>query len=258
MFKFDYYCSYLHHRDDFDAGVPVLMYHKLGPAPRGAPGGVMYVDAPLFRRHLRELREAGFRTATLGDLPETPGNPGRRFALSFDDGYANASREALAPLAEAGYTAIQFLVSGLLGGRNEWDLPLGVPTERLMDAGQVREWLAAGHEIGSHTVSHPHLCRISPARAREEIEASKKALEDTFGLPVPHFCYPYGEYDESVRDLVAEAGYATASTTRPGVNAPDIPRHELRRLMACAPIRTPRQALLRLLDRARRALTPPL
>ena len=87
-----------------------------------------------------------------------------------------------------------------------------------MDAGQVREWLAAGHDIGSHTLTHPFLTRLSTAQAREEVTASRKKLEDLFSRPILHFCYPYGDWNEAVRDLVAAAGYKTACTTDAGVN----------------------------------------
>ena len=46
----------------------------------------------------------------------------------------------------------------------------------LMDAAQVKDWLAAGHEIGSHTLTHPWLTRLPLSEAREEISGSKKKL----------------------------------------------------------------------------------
>ena len=90
----------------------------------------------------------------------------------------------------------------------------------MLDAVQIREWLAAGHDIGSHTLSHPHLTQLPTERAREEISASKKLLEDLFGRPIEHFCYPYGALNPTVRNLVIEAGYRTACTTEPGGNTP--------------------------------------
>ena len=100
------------------------------------------------------------------------------------------------------------------------------------DAVQVHEWMAAGHEIGAHTCTHPWLTRIPLAEAREEIFASKARLEDLFGSPVRHFCYPYGDWNPAVRDLVVEAGYATACTTEPGLNRPEGDPFRLRRLTA--------------------------
>jgi peptidoglycan/xylan/chitin deacetylase (PgdA/CDA1 family) len=107
----------------------------------------------------------------------------------------------------------------------------GDASERLMDIAQVRDWLAAGHDIGSHTTTHPKLTELTLEAAREEIVASKKRLEDMFGRPVRHFCYPGGKWNDALRELVAEAGYATACTTQFGVNLAGTPPHVLRRIV---------------------------
>jgi peptidoglycan/xylan/chitin deacetylase (PgdA/CDA1 family) len=152
--------------------------------------------------------------------------------ITFDDGYVNVLRHALEPLATTGFTAVQYLVADLLGRCNEWDVALGEAAEPMLDAGQVRQWLAAGHDIGSHTRTHPYLTRIPLAQAREEIVASKRKLEDLFHRPIEHFCYPYGDWNDAVRDLVAEAGYRTACTTQPGVNDADSSPLALKRVTA--------------------------
>ena len=119
-----------------------------------------------------------------------------------------------------------------IGGRNEWEIQEGEARQSLMNETQVKEWLAAGHEIGSHTLTHPFLTRLSLVKAREEICASKKKLEDRFGRPIRHFCYPYGDWNLAVRDLVIAAGYGTACTTEFGVNTKATPPFELKRVLA--------------------------
>jgi peptidoglycan/xylan/chitin deacetylase (PgdA/CDA1 family) len=245
-----YYSSLVHHRAYFKAGRPVLMYHHLGTPPPGDPGGVLYVSRDLFRRQLRELRDAGYRSASPGEVLAPPGAPEKFVSITFDDGYEDAFREGLEPLAENGFRATMFLVSGRLGS--------GGPSGATMGDVQVRDWLAAGHRVGSHTVSHPRLSTIPRGRASEEITASKKGLEDRFGVPIEDFCYPYGDWDEAVRDMVAEAGYSTACTTEPGLNDASVSPYEIRRLLACHPVRTPKQALVRLLGRLDRFIAPDL
>jgi len=119
-----------------------------------------------------------------------------------------------------------------------------------MDDAQVLNWLAAGHQIGSHTRTHPWLTRLPRAAAREEIASSKKALEDRFSVAVEHFCYPYGDWNESVRDLVVAAGYKTACTTEPGVNTAADSPFALKRFTARYPSRNLKAIWARL--RARR------
>ncbi len=223
----------------FQSGVPILMYHKIGPRPPKVRLKGLYVRPEIFVRQLEELRAAGFIGCfpSQANLPAN-GSPSRRVCLTFDDGFANVFTNALQPLADNHFRAIQFLVSDHIGEVNQWDLRDGEVPERLMDAGQVREWLRAGHRIGSHSLTHPRLTRLSLRDAQEEILASKKKLEDTFGVSVEDFCYPYGDWNEAVRDLVMEAGYRSACTTDYGINSPTIPFWALRRITVRHPSRS--------------------
>jgi peptidoglycan/xylan/chitin deacetylase (PgdA/CDA1 family) len=230
-----YYSELRLFRELFQQGNPILTYHKLGPRPARVRLKGLYLSESLFKRQLQELRAAGF---TKGSLEACTGPAvGRQIVITFDDGYVNVLRHGLEPLAAAGFPAIQFLVADLLGKKNEWDVALGETPEPMMDAAQVREWLAAGNEIGSHTLSHPYLTRLSRADAAEEVKASRKKLQDLFGRPIEHFCYPYGDLDEATRDLVREAGYKTACTTNPGVNTPADSAFALKRFTARYPSR---------------------
>jgi len=212
-------------------GVPVFAYHKIAAPPQSTIDPFLYVGPQDFDKQLADLRRAGFTSAGLSEIPNAQHNGMLKAVITFDDGCCNAFQNSLEPLARHGFRAIQFLVADFLGRRNEWDIAKGDSEETLMNEQQVRDWLAAGHEIGSHTSTHPNLRHVSAAQAREEIAGSRKALEDRFGVAVPHFCYPYGSWNESVRDLVAAAGYSTACTMRFGVVTGTTPRFELRRII---------------------------
>lgn len=232
------YSALRDHAALFSQGLPIFTYHKVGPRPPGVKWRSLYVSPRLFARQMDELAAAGFHTARLGEARPAVGNPARKFAVTFDDGYVNVLTHAAPVLARHGFTAIQFIVAGEIGGRNSWDVAAGEQAAPLMDAAQIRDWLAAGHELGSHTVSHPRLTQISKDRQREEVFASKRRLEDRFGLPVRHFCHPYGDWNEAVRDLVVEAGYETACThLESGVNTAATPDHALLRIEARYPRR---------------------
>lgn len=211
----------------------------MGPRPRGVRLKGLYLGRKLFARQLAELRAAGWNSTTLdtvcagGRIAEST----RRIVLSFDDGFRSVLEHALEPLREHRFQAMQFIVADRIGQRNEWDLASGEIPEPLMDSAQIRDWLAAGHQIGSHTLSHPFLTRAPRERAREEISSSKKSLEDKFGVAVRHFCYPYGDWNPEVRELVAEAGYQTACTTEFGVNDPSGSALSLKRVTARYPSR---------------------
>jgi len=177
------------------------------------------------------LHAGGYQTPAYGEFAAAA-NGGKNVTLTFDDGYASAFKHALEPMKRHGFRAIQFLVADRIGQFNEWEVLQGEARERLMDENQVKDWLAAGHEIGAHSLTHPYLTRISLRETKEQVFSCRKKLEDRFGVPVKHFCYPYGDWNPAVRDLVMEAGYETACTIDFGVNTTATPAFELRRITA--------------------------
>ncbi len=233
-----YYHSLKPFRELFRTGLPVLTYHKLGPRPRSVRIKGLYVSDKLFARQLSELRAAGFTTPPSADLLPIQYTSRNKIVLTFDDGYANVLRYGLLPLAENKFHAVQFMVADFIGKTNLWDRDAGEVSELLLDTTQIREWLAAGHEIGSHTLTHQSLTRIPRRQAREEISSSKKKLEDLFGHPVSYFCYPYGDWNDAIRDMVIETGYSAAFTTTAGINTATDSPFALKRFTARYPSRS--------------------
>ena len=223
----------------FKTGLPLLMYHKLGTRPAGAKLKGLYASTKRFVQQMDELKAAGFSTFQPGEIFTAALEPGKLICITFDDGARNVFEHGMEPLSRNGFRAMQYLIFNFIGKLNEWDIRDGEVPEPLMDEFQVRDWLAAGHRIGSHTLSHSRLARLTLRDAREEIFASKKRLEDAFGVPVEDFCYPYGNYNDQVRDLVQAAGYRTASTTHFGLNTPQTPPMALHRI----PVRYPTRSL---------------
>jgi len=62
-------------------------------------------------------------------------------------------------------------------------------------------------EIGSHTVTHPHMSRISHEKKIEEIMVSKAELEKNLSRPIKWFSYPYSDLDTETNRLLKEYGY---------------------------------------------------
>lgn len=213
-------------------GLLILMYHSVAVPPLVHRNRGLHVTSAFLDRHLRELQaREGIQFASLEAWNKEPVSS-RRVLLTFDDAYRNVFTSGLPVLQRHGVRAITYVVASLIGKSNEWDDGKGMRWEKLMDRAELKEWIEAGNEIGAHSMTHRNLARISPEEARREIFDSKKLLEDTFGRPVRHFCYPYGDQNRAVRDLVAEAGYETATTTSPGFNGPATDPFALCRLPA--------------------------
>ncbi len=226
-----YYTRLAPFRETFLSGKPILTYHHIAPPRRGARIKGLYVNTKLFGQQLSELREAGFTSPPLENVG-SGNNQARPFWLTFDDGYRDVLENGLPVLRKQGFKGVLFLVVDLLGKTNEWQQRAGDVSEPLMTRGEVRTWLSTGQAIGSHTLTHPRLSQVPLANAREEITASRKILEDCFGVPVLHFCYPYGDFNDAVRDLVIEAGYQTACTTATGINQTGADLFALKRFTA--------------------------
>lgn len=94
-------------------------------------------------------------------------------------------------------------------------------TPPVLSAEDLRTLAGKGHTIGSHTVSHPYLAAEPAARQREEIEDSRRILEDALRASVLDFCYPGGGYTATTRDIVAAAGYRSATTSDLGIAGPE-------------------------------------
>jgi len=144
--------------------------------------------------------------------------PSKPIVLTFDDGYTNFIEAAVPVMCEFGMVGTVFVVSGQLGGTNSWDHNRGDTEEHLMTEEQIRLCADLGMEVGSHTVTHAHLTAVGLAEAESEIRASKEHIECVLSKEVTSFCYPYGEQNAAIQELVREAGYRSACGTLRGLN----------------------------------------
>ncbi len=105
-----------------------------------------------------------------------------------------------------------------------------------LDWDGVRRLKNKGFEIGSHTVEHPILTRISLDRVDHELRASKLAIEEQIGGVCRCFAYPNGsepDISSAIAGRVQEAGYDFAFTTIGGFCSRNVNRFELGRI--CIP-----------------------
>jgi peptidoglycan/xylan/chitin deacetylase (PgdA/CDA1 family) len=114
------------------------------------------------------------------------------------------------------------------------ELPESVPEEFApLTWEEVRKLAAEGVIFGAHTHTHPILSRITdPVALKAEVAGSKEEIERKLGNPVRHFCYPNGtarDISDKAIEVVREAGFTTAVTTEPGLNAQGEAPYQLKR-----------------------------
>ena len=196
--------------------IPILTYHQIDDAPpKGAPFRSLYVSPAAFSRQMGWLKILGYQGLSVSALqPYLSGKrSGKVVGITLDDGYLNNLTHALPVLQRHGFSATCYVVSQRVGQTNEWDHHNGIAPTPLMDARQLRQWMAGGQEIGAHTRHHADLTQIDAASARDEIFRSKAELEELIAQPVNQFCYPYGKFSDVHAELVRQAGYSSATTT---------------------------------------------
>ena len=82
---------------------------------------------------------------------------------------------------------------------------------------ELRGLSGRGVEVGSHTVSHPHLTELSDEELGRELADSRTQLEDELGRPCRFLAYAYGDDDERVHEAAQRAGYEAAFALPGGI-----------------------------------------
>jgi peptidoglycan/xylan/chitin deacetylase (PgdA/CDA1 family) len=217
------------------ARVPVLMYHRVGRSRNDWES--RYCISPQgFAGHMRELADRDMSPCTLEEffswLDGKRELPKGSFLLTFDDGFLGVYEHAAPVLRELGWPATVFLVSGLIGARDEWCRgrnPSGAAHPLL-----APEHIAAMQDMGfcfhSHTRLHPDLTTLSDDDLAAELKDSCRELENLLGTRVTCLAYPYGRYDDRVLAAARAAGYQAAFSTQPGFNRRGVDPFRIRRL----------------------------
>ena len=215
------------------ASIPILVYHEVSPAPLAAFRRYA-VTVREFARQLAWLAARGYQSIDMEALvgARTGGAtlPRRPVLITFDDGFRGCADHAVPLLQAHGFTAVFYLVAGLMGDRSRWmggDAGVELP---LMTWDQARALANAGFQCGVHSMTHPRLTQVETAERRTELLGARCRVEDELGRPAAHFAYPYGAYNAEVRAAAAEAGYATACSTRAGLSGADDDLHALHRI----------------------------
>lgn len=193
---------------EFGIGLPVLLYHHVGPHHPGVIPGLT-VSPEKFERQVRWFARRGYQGIRPCDwlrwISEGKGLPDKPVLFTFDDGYADLVEYALPVLRRYGFGAVVFVVTGQFGGTNTWDEVRGSGTLRLMSAEQICYWAENGIDFGAHSRTHADLTALTPEKLGEEVLGSKVDLENLLGCPVESFAYPFGFHNEGVVQCVRGA-----------------------------------------------------
>src|SRR5262245_7750822 len=161
----------------------ILLFHRVTDL---VPEDGLTVSVGRFRRICRLLAD-GFRVVPLAELHETlrlgRPIPPRTVAVTFDDCYSD-NLDAARILAEPGLPATFFLPTAFVGTDAVFPWDRHLPRLPNLSWAEVRQLADLGFDIGSHTVSHADLGRMSCEQARRELVESRGVLEERLGRRV--------------------------------------------------------------------------
>ncbi len=189
--------------------VPILMYHYISTPPDDAD---VYrldlsVTPEMFRQQMTWLHDNGYEAIDYYDLTraivghaELPEKP---VLLTFDDGYLDNYENAFPILQEYGFRGTFFIVTEFIdSGR-----------EGYMTWPMIEEMSRAGQRIESHSRTHPDLRDKDRDGLIWEILGAQETLTAHIGYRPRYFCFPGGDYNETVIAILQELDYWGAATT---------------------------------------------
>lgn len=210
------------YRDTLTHAAPILARHGVPATVFLASGFIGTADIPWYDRlalGFKLTREQAV-TTPWGDALQLDTPEARLRSLRQSRGYLKGIPEETARqdldrlVAQLGSIEQRYFKNAML----TWD--------------DVHALAGLGFSIGGHTISHPILSRVSPARAWQEIAGCRSMIAEACGRRPRAFAYPNGgaaDYTAAVVELVRQAGFACAATTRFGMNNPTTSPWELRR-----------------------------
>jgi peptidoglycan/xylan/chitin deacetylase (PgdA/CDA1 family) len=163
---------------------------------------------------------AGVGCVSVDDMHLTPytytGFDKARISLTFDDAPDINAANALPVLNQYGFKTTEYLPTKTGTDSSGW-----IEGNKTMQA-IVKKYAATGHEIASHTITHPHLPTLAcPGTSlTNELSHPQTFLRQLTGQPITDFASPYGEYSACVNTQIAKY-YGSHRTTDEGFNSKD-------------------------------------
>jgi len=174
---------------------PILLYHHIAD---DSGSNRYYVSPENFQQQMLSLQQGGYTSITPATLVEALVHgaelPPRPVLITFDDGNLDVYTTAFPIMRQLGFVGAFYIVGNRLGAQG------------YVGAAELSEMIAAGWEIGSHSMTHADLT-LDHTILRQEILQSRLLLEQALGVPVRTLAYPFGLVDETVIDKTEDYGY---------------------------------------------------
>ncbi|MCM3540278.1 polysaccharide deacetylase family protein [Priestia endophytica] len=201
--------------------IPVLTYHRLllegeNKLYKNQPD-VLSVEA--FEKQMKWLHDNGYHTMTIHELDqflnEKKEFPAKTVMIQFDDGRRDVKHYAYSILKKYDLHAIENIITSRT---NRNDGPWDPDKHQFMKMNDIKDTLGV-FELGAHTDNLHNLgedgkgdmLKKSDEEILKDLKLNRNLLNQT-----ELFVYPFGHYTSHTADLVKEAGFKYAFTTKTG------------------------------------------
>ena len=136
-----------------------------------------------------------------------PGGKRKAFNITYDDGVMQDLR-FVELMNRYGLKGTFNLNSRLMLSGFSWTHPNGMEIRRL-DVDTAR-WLYRGHEIASHTLTHPYMHSLPETEVLQQLGQDKADLEALLGVEVAGFSVPFDYYSPMIAACAKRCGFEYA------------------------------------------------
>ncbi|MGD8731905.1 MAG: polysaccharide deacetylase family protein [Anaerolineales bacterium] len=179
--------------------VPILLYHHVASVEETSRFTVRASD---FDEQMKTLAQLGYETITPSELVAAiqcgERLPDKPIMITFDDGHADVYRYAYPSLERHGFKAAMYVVTNR------------TQVSGFLSIEDMKQLLASGWEIGSHTITHPDLSELKEQELESELDTSRQFLEEVLGVEISSLAYPFGGFSSEVARAAVKAGYTNA------------------------------------------------
>jgi len=188
----------------------VLCYHSISD-----DGWYFSVSLENFKKQINHLKN-NFEIISLSDL-ESYIDGKRKFArpavvVTFDDGYKNIL--SIRDLYKDIKVKPSVFVIAETKSTNFGELK----TKReFLSNSDIKKLLKDGWEVGSHTLTHPDMYKLSNSEIEKEISNSREIIEKDLKIKVKYIAYPKGRYTNKIIDVTKKSGYRLGLTMDDGL-----------------------------------------
>lgn len=182
--------------------VPILLYHDV-PPDRILPSESVPLDN--FREQMDLLVKGGYTAVSLDDIAEWMEGkrelPAKPVCITFDGQYASQGRYLAKIMRDRGLFGIAYVTTDWIGTPNHLDWH---DLRRLEQSGVML--------VDNHTTNHATLSLVGRDEIVRQVDGCKEAIRRHLdGKVSVHHTYPNGAVNQTVRQVMTELGYRTAT-----------------------------------------------